>query len=132
MKHGRFFAVAGFVLVAGLWTAPVLAQDRPKPVSHDTAGREQCLMCHTAGAMEPVPDAPASHADRGNESCLWCHATDSPMLTADAKAIPHDIAGREQCMMCHKAGAMEPVPDAPASHEGRDVKYCTLCHKPAG
>jgi hypothetical protein len=31
-------------------------------------------------------------------------------------------------MMCHTPGAMEAIPDAPASHEGRDVKYCTLCH----
>ena len=55
-------------------------------------------------------------------------------LVAQAKPKPvsHDIAGREQCLMCHKAGAMEPVPDAPASHEGREAKHCTLCHKPAG
>jgi hypothetical protein len=132
MNLRSFLAVAGVVVLAGAWVAPVLAQSRPKPVSHDVAGRDQCMMCHKAGAMEPVPDAPASHNDRPNETCLWCHAQDSPMLTADATPIPHALEGRDQCMMCHKAGAMEPVPDAPASHEGRDVKYCTLCHKPAG
>lgn len=131
MNLRSFLAVAGLVVLAGVWAAPVVAQARPKPIKHDVAGREQCMMCHKAGAMEPVPDAPASHNDRPNETCLWCHAQDSPMLTADAKVIPHDVAGRDQCMMCHKAGAMEPVPDAPASHEGRDNKYCTLCHKPA-
>jgi hypothetical protein len=82
--------------------------------------------------MEPVPDAPASHADRPNETCQWCHAADSPMLTTDPTVTPHPVEGREQCMMCHKAGAMEPVPDAPASHEGRDNQYCLLCHKPEG
>jgi hypothetical protein len=132
MNHHRFMTVAGIVVLAGLWATTLVAQAMPRPVNHDTAGREQCMMCHKAGAMEPVPDAPASHADRDVETCLWCHATDSPMLTAEAKATPHPLEGREQCMMCHKAGAMEPVPDAPASHEGRDTKYCALCHKPAG
>lgn len=42
--------------------------------------------------------------------------------------VPHALEGRDNCMMCHKAGAMEPVPDAPADHEGRDNQYCTLCH----
>jgi len=132
MNLRSILAVAGVVVLAGAWAAPMFAQSRPKPVSHDIAGREQCMMCHKAGAMEPVPDAPANHADRTNDTCLWCHAQDSPMLTADATAVPHPLEGRDQCMMCHKAGAMEPVPDAPASHEGRDNKYCTLCHKPAG
>jgi hypothetical protein len=132
MNVRRFFALAGAVVLAAVWSAPLVAQGNPKPMNHDVAGREQCLMCHTAGAMEPVPDAPASHEGRGNETCLWCHATDSPMLSGTATVTPHPIQGREQCMMCHKAGAMEPVPDAPASHEGREDKYCTLCHQSAG
>lgn len=132
MNHHPVQAVASIIVLAGLWTTPLAAQTRPKPVSHDTAGREQCMMCHKAGAMEPVPDAPASHTERDVETCMWCHATDSPMLTAEPKTTPHELEGREQCMMCHKAGAMEPVPDAPASHEGRDSKHCILCHKPAG
>lgn len=132
MNIRRFFALAGVVALVPLWATPVLAQGNPKPVSHDTAGREQCLMCHTPGAMEPVPDAPASHAGRTNDTCLWCHATDSPMVTGAAPAIPHDTEGRDQCLMCHTAGAMEPVPDVPASHEGRKNEHCGLCHHPAG
>jgi hypothetical protein len=113
--------------------APAVAQEEAKPpaVKHDVAGREQCLMCHTAGAMEAVPDVPASHEGRANETCMLCHATDSPMLTATPAKTPHAVEGREQCMMCHRAGAMEAIPDAPEGHEAIDVQYCTMCH-PAG
>ena len=47
--------------------------DGATQTSHDLAGKDNCLMCHTPGAMAPVPDVPASHEGRGNESCLWCH-----------------------------------------------------------
>jgi hypothetical protein len=131
---GFVVAVAGAMLVAGFTAAPALGQGATKPtaVSHDLEGRDQCLMCHTAGVMEPVPDVPESHVDRPNETCLWCHAQDAPMQTADPKPISHETAGREKCLMCHKAGAMEPVPDVPASHEPIAEQYCGLCHKKAG
>ena len=131
----RLVSAAAVLLVAGAFALPAVAQEAAKPpaVSHDTQGRDQCLMCHTAGAMEAVPDAPAAtHADRVNETCMLCHAADSPMLTAVAPAVSHSIEGRDQCMMCHKAGAMEAIPDAPAGHEEMDLEYCTLCHEVAG
>jgi hypothetical protein len=131
MKSRRFLAVT--VLLAGVGAVAAFAQQTKPPVmAHDAAGREQCLMCHTAGAMEAVPDAPASHEGRPVETCLMCHAPDSPIQTADPTPIPHDLEGRDNCLMCHTPGAMEPVPDTPASHEGWDAKYCTLCHTTAG
>ena len=130
----RLVSAAAVLLVAGVFAVPALAQDAmPKAVSHDVEGRDQCMMCHTAGAMEAVPDAPAaSHAERTNETCMLCHAADSAMLTAVPPATSHSIEGRDQCMMCHKAGAMEAIPDAPAGHEEMDLEYCTLCHEVAG
>jgi hypothetical protein len=89
-------------------------------------------MCHTPGAMAPVPDVPASHAERPNETCQWCHAADAGIQTTDPPAIAHDTAGRDNCLMCHTPGAMAPVPDVPASHEGRGNEHCGMCHKPAG
>ncbi|NNM07294.1 MAG: hypothetical protein HKO65_19530 [Gemmatimonadetes bacterium] len=44
-----------------------------KQTSHDLEGKDNCLMCHTAGVMPPAPDAPENHEGRGNETCLWCH-----------------------------------------------------------
>jgi hypothetical protein len=132
MKSRRIPAVVAVALVAVVSVAAIAQDAKPKAVAHDLAGREQCLMCHTAGAMEAVPDVPATHAERPNEVCMWCHAADSPMMTVTPKSTPHDLAGRDQCMMCHKAGAMEAIPDAPANHEERDVKYCVMCHPAAG
>jgi hypothetical protein len=130
MKQFRFLPALGAILFAGVLATPLSGQaTKPIATSHDLEGRDNCLMCHTAGAMEPVPDVPASHEGRTNEMCQWCHAPDSPMITTDVKAIGHDLEGRDNCLMCHTAGAMEPVPDVPASHEGRGNEHCQLCHK---
>lgn len=133
MRYVNVCLVLCAVLALGVTVAPATAQDaaKPKVMSHDAAGRDNCLMCHS-GAMEAVPKIPDTHADRSNETCKWCHAPDSDMQTATPKVIAHDLEGRDNCMMCHKAGAMEPVPDAPASHEGRDNKWCLMCHVTGG
>jgi hypothetical protein len=128
----RILSTCAVVAFSVAWATPAMGQETfPPAVPHDLAGRDQCLMCHTAGAMDPVPDAPASHEGRVNGQCLWCHATDSPMLTVPPKVIPHALEGMDQCLMCHTPGAMEPVPDAPASHEGRTNEVCSMCHQPA-
>lgn len=127
--------VVSVILLIGLGAAAAFAHQaatKPPPVQHDLEGRAACLMCHTPGAMEPVPDVPESHAGRPDETCLWCHAADAAIQTKDPKVIPHELEGRAACLMCHTPGAMEPVPDAPADHEGRTDEYCTLCHSTAG
>ena len=108
-------------------TAAQGQQAKPKVVTQDLASRDTCVMCHS-GATEAVPRVPASHEGRPIEVCLWCHAPDAAMQTQTPQAVSHTIEGRDQCMMCHKPGAMEPVPDTPADHEPRDVKYCIMCH----
>jgi len=113
--------LVAFAWQQGGWTTP-------QAMAHSAEGRDDCMMCHKAGAMEPVPDAPASHAEFVNDVCLMCHAPDAAVQTTAPQAIPHALEGRDDCMMCHKPGAMEPVPDAPADHEGRDNSYCALCH----
>lgn len=125
------------LLLAGLGVTAGFAQQqegpapKPPPVKHDLEGRGACLVCHAAGAMEPVPDVPTNHAERPNEICLMCHAPGASIQTADPPRMKHDVEGRAACMMCHEAGKIEPVPDAPADHEGRADEYCTLCHRPA-
>jgi len=133
MSHKRFKTPTGTLLVMGFFVTAALAQVvRPPVVPHDLAGRDDCLMCHRVGAMEPVTDVPPSHADRTSITCLWCHGPESPVLTTDPPVIPHDLAGRDNCLMCHAPGAMEPVPDTPANHVGRENTHCPMCHKPAG
>ncbi len=120
------------VVAMSLLAAPAFSQVKPKVMTHDTTGKENCLMCHTAGAMAPVPDVPESHAGRTSDVCLWCHATDSPMHTVTPPAATHDAAGNENCLMCHTAGRMAPVPDVPESHEGRSSETCLWCHTVGG
>jgi hypothetical protein len=128
----RLLSFSGALFLLALVYSPVSAQVKAPAMAHDPAGKENCLMCHAAGVMEPVPDIPASHEGRTNAQCLWCHAPDSPMVTTGAKAPSHDLAGKDNCMMCHAVGVMPPVPDVPASHEGRTNDVCLWCHKAAG
>jgi len=132
MDKRRFVTAMGSIFLLGAVVTMAVAQVvRPMPVPHDLAGRDNCLMCHRAGAMEPVTDVPQSHADRENITCLWCHGPDSPLLTTDPAVITHDLAGRDDCLMCHAPGAMEPVTDTPANHEGRESTHCLMCHRQA-
>ena len=130
MSNLRMSLSIGAILIVGV--GAVQQTTKPPPTKHDLAGRDNCLMCHTAGVMEAVPNVPENHSDRPNTVCLWCHAADAEMQSADSPAVPHDLEGRDQCLMCHTAGVMEPVPDVPAKHEGIGNEYCSLCHKPAG
>ena len=132
MDKRRFVTVAGSVFLVGTIVATAVAQVvRPAAVLHDLAGRDDCLMCHEAGVMEAVTDAPANHSEWESTTCLWCHGPDSPLLTSDAPLIPHELAGRDDCLMCHAPGAMDPVTDTPASHEGRASSHCQMCHSRA-
>ncbi len=97
MSNIRVSVSIGVLLLVGV--GAVQQANKPPPVTHDLAGRDNCMMCHTPGAMEPVPDVPASHGDRPNETCMWCHAPDAGIQSADPPAITHDTAGRDNCLM---------------------------------
>jgi hypothetical protein len=121
--------------VPGASTQEVVSQKataedtRPGAITHDTAGKMECLVCHAAGAT-PISDVPGDHEGRGNQTCLWCHATDSPMLTVTPSATPHQTASAEtDCMRCHAPGVNESAGAVPESHEGRRNETCLWCHK---
>jgi hypothetical protein len=128
----KIMAAAGALVLSLALASQASGQVIVKAMSHDAAGKDNCMMCHAVGVMPPVPDVPADHEGRVNEQCLWCHAVDSPMTTTGASMTGHDTAGKENCLMCHAAGVMPPVPDVPASHEGRENAYCLWCHPKAG
>jgi cytochrome b subunit of formate dehydrogenase len=106
------------------------------PIPHPVEGQEQCDACHGPDGVKPQP---ADHEGRPVESCLICHqpgaaaepgTETTPGAGGAPGAIPHAVEGREQCDLCHGAeGSLSPLP---ASHEGRQVETCQLCHKPAG
>ena len=128
----RLVPIAALVsILVGLTVTSAVAQDTTiAVVTHDLEGRSACLACH-GGAMEAIPGVPETHTGRPDETCLWCHASDATILTTAPNTITHDLEGRSACLMCHAAGAMEAIPDVPASHEGRADQFCTLCHQPA-
>ena len=128
----RFASLMGAFFIMAIMVGPLMAQEKPPVTAHDTAGKENCLMCHAVDVMPPVPDVPATHEGRGIESCQWCHAADSPMQSTGATQTSHDLAGKENCMMCHAVGVMPPVPDVPESHAPRGNETCLWCHTKAG
>jgi hypothetical protein len=99
-------------------------------VPHSLEGREDCLVCHDIGQVEPFP---ADHEGRTNETCLTCHevaegAEESTEEAAAMLSVPHPVEGREDCLMCHDIGQVEPFP---ADHEGRTNETCLTCHEVA-
>jgi cytochrome b subunit of formate dehydrogenase len=106
------------------------------PIPHPIAGQEQCLTCHAAGGMKPVPE---NHVGRPVESCQVCHkpgAASTPGSSSGengggaAKAIPHPIDGDayKDCTTCHGADKIKPFP---ANHTGFTTDSCTMCHQAA-
>jgi hypothetical protein len=54
--------------------SPVQTAAGPTPaISHEVAGREQCLMCH-GGTMEGIKAVPANHKGIDAKNCTLCHA----------------------------------------------------------
>jgi hypothetical protein len=114
-------------------TEPTTAEPEssgPPAVPHPLEGREDCMMCHAAGGMMPVP---ADHSGRTNDTCTMCHTAPAPGAkaatpggAAKQSAVPHSIDGSSNCLMCHEPGSdLEP---APADHAGRTNDTCTMCH----
>jgi cytochrome b subunit of formate dehydrogenase len=116
----------------------------PKAIPHNTteAAYQDCMACHGAGKIKPVPE---NHASYTVELCTSCHkpaesgATPEAGATSEAgsggsvaspKAIPHSAteAAYQDCTMCHGAGKIKPSPE---NHASFTVDSCTTCHKPA-
>jgi len=110
-------------------TPPEAAEQvKPSAVTHDTAGKEACMVCHAIGAS-PILDVPQSHDGRADNTCMWCHAADSPMLTVQPSDTPHARATSEtDCMQCHGPEANPDVIAVPESHAGRTNESCMWCH----
>ena len=117
----------------------------PPPITHDTAGRTQCLGCHGSGAAG-VPQIPQFHKDYGftNNNCVTCHkssvvAKPTAVPTAGARPttaapkggpprIPASHVGRTGCLQCHVQG-LAGAPKYPANHAGRTEDTCKGCHQ---
>jgi hypothetical protein len=113
-------------------------------VPHPTEGREDCLVCHGLGQVQPFP---ADHEGRNNESCLGCHEIGAaevqqptpeptPTLPPSVQVVPtpiHEPVLFEEntCITCHQGlgGKHEAITTewAESVHAQRGVG-CVSCH----
>lgn len=103
----------------------------PSVVEHEIKDPEKCLACHKTGMMDAtvVPD---NHQGRPDATCMWCHGPEAEVQTTAPAAMGHELEGKHSCLQCHLPGALgeDEATPVPASHEGRDEEFCTLCHGP--
>jgi hypothetical protein len=109
---------------------------QPFPANHAAFGVEICTGCHKPaqasnafGAATAVPTETAeARATAAPAAAATPTATTAAAVSDAPKAIPHDLAGRENCLLCHSpdSGAKP----APKDHAGRTNDQCQACHKP--
>ena len=109
--------VALLLIAASAYGLPLL---QIPAVPHPLEGREDCLVCHDIGQVNPFPE---DHAGRANDSCTMCHQVSE---AEGMPVVPHPVEGREDCLMCHDTGQVKPFPP---DHEGRDNESCLECHQ---
>ncbi|MDE3089832.1 MAG: NapC/NirT family cytochrome c [Chloroflexota bacterium] len=106
----------------------------PPPITHDTAGRTQCLGCHGSGAAG-VPQIPQFHKDYGftNNNCLTCHKSSVGVKPAAAPTVAAPTATPQAKPSAAPTSAATAAPSAgaplkiPPSHVGRTAG-CVACH----
>jgi hypothetical protein len=116
MNHRRTVAIP--VLLAGLLVAFAWVQEgwkTPPAMSHEAEGRAECLMCHQAGGMKPVPE---SHGELKNDVCLMCHAPDAAVQTTAPSAIAHELRPTTRAGPTRLAGSVTNRPSERRFHMG--------------
>jgi hypothetical protein len=114
---------------------------KPFPANHTAFAVDSCTACHkpsqqpaAGGAATAAPTATVAAAATTAAAATptTAAATSTPAAAAPVvggpKAIPHDLAGRDNCLLCHNPdGGVKP---APKDHAGRTNEQCQACHKP--
>jgi len=117
---------------------------KPFPANHTAFAVDSCTGCHkpaqqpaAGGAATAAPTATVAAAatTAPTTAATPTAATAAPTAvpttaaaTGRQKAIPHDLAGRDNCLLCHNPdGGVKP---APKDHVGRTSEQCQGCHKP--
>lgn len=129
--------------------------DTPR-IPHGVSGYEQCLNCHSAEQIKPVP---ANHAAFDEDSCLSCHSSitvsrsenaclschgqpdlsmtlasgESLSLYVDSEVFAASIHGDKLlCTDCHSSISVYPHPEReiPSLREYNIAQYelCQMCH----
>lgn len=143
MRHLWTLGISA-LLLGSLAIGPAVAQEEgeepepvqegwiaPSVVEHEIKDPEKCLACHKTGMMDAtvVPD---DHQGRPDATCMWCHGPEAEVQTTAPATMGHELEGKHACLQCHLPGALgeDDATPVPASHEGREEEFCTLCHGP--
>lgn len=117
---------------------------KPPGITHEIAGRAECLGCHNTGATS-FAQIPSSHQTQNytDAQCVTCHqpakageesatpeTTDDETKGGDSgiPPIPPDHAA-SACAACHATGALN-SPQFPDNHADYRDAQCAACHKP--
>lgn len=117
---------------------------KPPGITHEIAGRAECLGCHNTGATS-FAQIPPSHQTQNytDAQCVTCHqpakageesatpeTTDDETKGGDSgiPPIPPDHAA-SACAACHATGALN-SPQFPDNHADYRDAQCAACHKP--
>ncbi|OQY94796.1 MAG: hypothetical protein B6D41_06790 [Chloroflexi bacterium UTCFX4] len=113
---------------------------KPPGITHEIAGRAECLGCHNTGATS-FAQIPPSHQTQNytDAQCVTCHQPakageeSAPSETTGGDSgippIPPDHAA-SACAACHATGALN-SPQFPDNHADYRDAQCAACHKPA-
>ncbi len=121
--------LSGIALIGILFPLLVEAGDGAPSIPHETAGQEECLICHDTQSPEPIPP---SHSTYDESSCLTCHSTAG---TTGDTPLPTD-----SCMQCHNQRSLSTTlpngetlplyvdPQVYATSVHGDKLLCADCH----
>lgn len=98
IKLGRI-TVVGVTLALGWALLPLVMQAAggAPDIPHAISGEGNCLSCHGAQAIRPLPP---SHADYKEGVCLICHQS-APAATPAASELGTTLADNADCLTCH-------------------------------
>ena len=117
--------VAIALVVVAAYASLAEADDGTPQIPHGISGQEQCLACHSAEGITPVPP---SHITFDENSCLGCHLSSAA------------IAGESDCLSCHGRPGMSMTlengerlslyvdPEVIAASIHGNKLLCTDCH----
>jgi len=117
---------------------------KPPGITHEIAGRAECLGCHNTGATS-FAQIPSSHQTQNytDAQCVTCH---QPAKAGEESATPETTDGETKggasgippippdhaasaCAACHATGALN-SPQFPDNHADYRDAQCAACHKP--
>ena len=119
-------ALAVTAVLAGVVYPPLVKADSDAPqIPHTTPGYEQCLSCHDAQGIKPMPP---SHATFDEDSCFICHSSTPKLSPEDACLSCHGQPDLSMTLASGESVSLYINPEVFAASIHGDKLLCTDCH----